>query len=131
MNRGDRIARFTAVIGVAGLLFAGAPTLPEAVAQDQEQAFIEGSEDVPLAPSLTTVVGTGMVFDSPTGRIVEAFATGRASKVEILGFYGETLPALGWDGVSENQFRREGESLTIDFFGVDGDLSVRFTLAPE
>lgn len=131
MNRGDRIARFAALIGIAALLFAGATPPPGALAQDQEQAFIEGSEDVPLAPSLTTVVGTGMVFDSPTGRIVEAFATGRAAKAEILGFYGETLPALGWDSVSDNQFRREGESLTIDFFGVDGDLSVRFTLAPE
>jgi hypothetical protein len=120
-----------AVIGFAVPLLAGAATFQAVPTTAVAQTFIEGSEDVPLAPSLTTVAGTGMVFDSPTGRIVEAFATGRVDKTDILGFYGETLPALGWEAVSSDTFHREGERLTIDFFGVDGDLSVRFTLAPQ
>lgn len=95
------------------------------------QSFVEGSEDLPLAPVLTAVEGAGMVFDSPSGRIVEAFATGETERVAVLDFYRRTLPALGWEALEEGLYRREGERLAIDFFGSDGALSVRFTLAPE
>lgn len=95
------------------------------------QGFIEGSEDLPLAPTLTAVEDAGMVFDSPSGKIVEAFATGATDRQAVLKFYADTLPALGWNRQDIALFQREGERLAIDFFGSDGALSVRFTLSPE
>lgn len=96
----------------------------------QEAAFLEGSEDIPLMGELAAVPDAGIVFDSPAGRIVESFAAGPTSREAVLGFYAETLPALGWTPESRVRFTREGESLSLDFFGPDGELTVRFTLAP-
>lgn len=125
MERGISVAVRSAAAFVALILF-WALSAPAGA-----QSFIEGSEDVPLAPSLTAVADAGMVFDSPSGRIVEAFATGAGNRDRVLAFYAETLPELGWERVSTALFRREGERLSIDFFGTDGALSVRFTLSPE
>ncbi|MEQ8605078.1 MAG: hypothetical protein RIB45_17335 [Marivibrio sp.] len=96
----------------------------------QEAAFLEGSEDIPLMTELAAVPDAGIVFDSPAGRIVESFAAGPTSREAVLAFYADTLPALGWEPESRVRFNREGESLTLDFFGPDGELTVRFTLAP-
>jgi len=95
------------------------------------QEFLEGLEDVPLMPGLSTVEDAGMVFDTPGGRIVESYATGALDRGQVIGFYAETLPALGWSAVSEVRYVREGEVLVLDLFGPDRDLLVRFTLAPE
>jgi len=95
------------------------------------QEFLEGLEDVPLTPGLSVVADTGMAFDTPGGRIVETYATGALDRGRVVGFYAETLPALGWMALSEVRYLRDGEVLALDLFGVDGDLLVRFTLAPE
>ena len=106
------------------------PAMVIGAAHAQETAFIEGSEDIPLMPDLASVPNAGIVFDSPAGRIVEAFAAGATSREAVLVFYNETLPALGWTARSRVLFEREGEQLSLDFFGPDGELTVRFTLAP-
>ncbi len=95
------------------------------------QEFLEGLEDVPLMPGLSTVEDAGIVFDSPGGRIVEVYATGALRRGLVVGFYAETLPALGWTAQSEVRYVREGEVLALDLFGPENDLLVRFTLSPE
>lgn len=97
----------------------------------QAQEFLEGLEDVPLMPGLVGVADAGMVFDTPAGRIVESYAAGAVDRGSVLAFYGETLPALGWAARAPGLFLREGEILELDFFGVGGELVVRFTLAPQ
>jgi hypothetical protein len=114
-----------------GALALGLGLLGAAAGPAAAQTFLDGFEDVPLAPQLQTVAGAGMVFDSPAGRIVESFATGSTDRAAVIAFYSETMPALGWTVQGPTQYAREGERLTIDFFGGDGALSVRFTLAPE
>jgi len=94
-------------------------------------AFVAGVEDLPLMPGLAEVRDAGIVFDTPGGRIVEAYAKGAARRAEIVGFYRQTLPQLGWQSVGETTYRREGERLEIVILGGDGDLVVRFTLQPE
>ncbi|MBP5858051.1 hypothetical protein KAJ83_13615 [Marivibrio halodurans] len=114
------LALLPALIGLPGSASAGGET----------PTFIEGSEDIPLMETLAGVPDAGIVFDSPAGRIVEAFAAGPTNREAVLAFYGETLPALGWTARGRDRFTREGEQLSLDFFGPDGDLTVRFTLAP-
>lgn len=91
--------------------------------------YVAGIEDVPLMPALEPADG-GATFDSPLGRIVVAFARGAARREDTLTFYARSLPQLGWVRLDELTFRRDAETLRIDFGGTDGNLTVRFTIAP-
>lgn len=101
-------------------------TVPPADAQ----GFFELLEDVPVMPALAPVADAGIEFDAPSGRIVEAYAIGATDRQSVLDFYRATLPQLGWQAGAGNAFLRESESLKIDFFGPDGEITVRFTVAP-
>ena len=92
--------------------------------------FLAGFEDVPVMPGLAAVEDAGIAFDTPGGRIVESYATGPVTRGAVLDFYGATLPQLGWTAAGPGMFRREGETLSLNFLGSDGDLTVRFMLSP-
>lgn len=94
------------------------------------QQFFDLLDDVPVMPGLTPVNDAGIDFDTPSGRIVESYAIGRTDRKSVLKFYRATLPQLGWQPGAGNAFMREAESLKIDFFGPDGEITVRFTMAP-
>ncbi len=106
--------------------------LPMAVAGQaaaQQRRYVAGLEDVPLAPGLASPdVPTS--FDSPQGRIVITYAQGSADRASVLAFYSASLPQLGWRREEETLFRREGESLRLEFGPPGRVLTVRFTLAP-
>jgi hypothetical protein len=101
---------------------------PAAAAGAQE--FFDLLDDVPVMPALTPVTDAGIEFDTPSGRIVEAYAIGATDRQAVLEFYRKTLPQLGWRPGAGNAFLRESEYLKIDFFGPDGEITVRFTVAP-
>lgn len=107
---------------LAGLLPAAA---------DETPRFVAGTEDLPLMPGLSELTGSGFAFDTADGRIVEAYATGEVAEEEVLRFYAETLPQLGWEQASPRGFRREGERLSIDFVAGGKPITVHFSLAPE
>jgi hypothetical protein len=102
-----------------------------AAAAPAADAFVAGTEDLPLMPGLATVRGAGLVFDKPQGRIVEAQATGKVTRAAVRRFYETTLPELGWAADGPQSWRREGERLRIDIKGRDGDVRVGFTLSPR
>jgi hypothetical protein len=86
---------------VAGLFMAAAifVTLPIAVqegAAQEGKEFIAGIEDLPVMPGLAEIADAGLIFDKPSGRIVEAYAQGEVGEQAVLDFYQETLPQLGW-----------------------------------
>jgi hypothetical protein len=100
--------------------------------------FLTAIEDVPLAPNLVEQATGGMVFDSPTGRIVEAVASGTGTADQVTAFYAQTLPQLGWSTAGKMIFKRETETLriTVDPAPQKGAASkdaiiVRFNLAPD
>ena len=93
--------------------------------------FVAGTEDVPLMPDLQPVAGSALAFDKPQGRIVEAQAKGKVTRAAVLAFYAQTLPQLGWKPAGRDAWRREGETLRLDFHGADGVLTVGFTLSPH
>ncbi len=102
-----------------------------AASEAQAAEFVAGTEDVPLMPGLADVAGTSVVFDKPEGRIVEAEAHGALPRAKVHDFYAATLPQLGWSAAGDERWRREGEILSIDYGGRDGDLTVGFTLSPQ
>ena len=93
--------------------------------------FLAGFDDLPVMPGLSPVKEAGIVFDTPSGRIVEGYAAGAVDRQKVQRFYEKTLPQLGWSKTGQNEYRREGEKLTMNFKGKDGALTVRFTLSPR
>jgi len=95
------------------------------------EAFVAGLEDLPLMPGLSVVEEAGLIFDAPSGRIVEIFARGSVGRTEALAFYAATLPQLGWTAEGATAYGRERETLRLEFFEEDGELTVRFFLSPD
>jgi hypothetical protein len=118
------------LIGALALVLAALATPPASVPAHAADAFVVGMEDLPLMPGLVPVEGAGMAFDSPQGRIVEAYAKGRAARNEVLDFYARTLPQLGWQALDRSAYRREGEVLRFELYEEQGSLTVRFFLSP-
>jgi len=132
-NRG--LSDIVLILACFWTLAAIAPALSQD-ALAQEPAFVAGIEDLPLMPGLDPVAEAGVVFDKPSGRIVESYAEGAMTRAQVEAFYRRTLPQLGWRAVdrssdTEPTFLREGERLALSFLGREGDLVVRFTLQPE
>ena len=126
MSSAPRRRLFAALLAVLPLFGAGA-----APTRAQVQSYIAEVEDLPLMPGLAEVEGAGVVFDKPDGRIVEAYAQGEVAREAVLAFYRKTLPQLGWRAVGATTFRREDETLSLDFLDGGGALIVRFTLVPR
>lgn len=109
---------------------------PAAWAEDR---FVTGIDDLPLMTGLSPLAGQGVVFDAPGGRIVEAWAEGAVSRAAVLSFYGSTLPQLGWTAARPDLFRRNGETLRLEFppraprgaaSAPSGAILIRFYLSP-
>lgn len=92
-------------------------------------AFLSVVEDLPLAPGLSEEPG-GVLFESPSGRIVEVSATGTVAPAEIESFYAQSLPQLGWQRLAAGIYRRDTEILRIDTVGTN-PTAVRFSMAPQ
>lgn len=123
---------------VALILIAALTCRPVAA----EGKFLSAINDFPLMSELDEIAGGVLVFDSPSGRIVEALTMGKVSIENVKQFYSATLPQLGWKEVSPGRFSREGESLRLEFPKImDGSntpsgnetstISVLFMLSPE
>ena len=102
---------------------------------DEESSFVAGFEALPLMPGMHNVAGSSVVFDTPTGRIVESAVTGIATPGEIKAFYAQSLPQLGWELFLETEYRREDEVLKLEITtdrDHDGDyVVVHFFLSPK
>ena len=92
--------------------------------------FIAEIPDLPLMPGLDELSDAGVVFDKPSGRIVEAYAQGAVSREAVFSFYGQSLPQLGWSRAGDDRFVRDGEALTIEVVEDSRPLTLRFVLRP-
>ena len=100
-------------------------------AKAAEPTFLNALEDVPLMVGLTEAAEETVYFDTPAGRIVEAYAVGNVTKTSVLTYYKDTLPSLGWERNAHGIYMREGESLTVSV-EMDGKAAlVHFALSPE
>ena len=112
---------------LVGMVLQGSP-----VKAQETEAYFTGIEDLPVMPGLAEIPDAGLIFDKPSGRIVEAYAQGEVSEGAVLDFYQETLPQLGWLSQADNRFAREGEELTLQIRENEvGGIVVMFRLAPK
>jgi hypothetical protein len=75
--------------------------------------FVPGINGLPLMTGLVLMPDSHVVFDTLDGRIIEVLADGRIHRNDILTFYKDTLPQLGWKLNSKNEYERDGELLKI------------------
>ena len=81
----------------------------QAAAQSQQHRWVG---DIPIMAELSVEPALGFAFDSPNGRVVMIFASSKANALDILGFYNESLAAIGWVG-GDGEWRRGSETLVI------------------
>ncbi len=119
-----------------GCLFAasfafGLLAAPLSPAAQDGARYVDGIADLPLMPGLEEMKDSGLVFDKPSGRIVEAYAAGRVTSGEIMRFYEQTLPQLGWRSDRRGGYLREGERLQLTLTEASDEVTVQFRLYPE
>lgn len=95
------------------------------------EGFSSMIEDLPLMDALYEDRDNSLLFDKPSGRIIELFTYSETLTVEqVLRFYAQALPALGWNKKNSDLYMREGEQIKIDTEQQDKILYVTFTLTP-
>ena len=90
-------------------MLASASLQTSQAAESQQRSWVG---DLPIMPALSVEPALGFAFDSPNGRIVMVFASSAAAAPDIMRFYNESLPAIGWTG-SDGSWRRGSEALLI------------------
>ena len=82
---------------------------PAKAVQSQQYSWVG---DVPIMADLSVEPALGFAFDSPNGRIVMIFASSSVKAADIMQFYNDSLPSIGWVG-SNGIWRRGSETLVI------------------
>ena len=82
------------------------------------ESFIEGMEDIPLAPHLTQITPQNFSFGNEETRIIEAyFKSDKTTSDKVESFYLDTLSQLGWIFKGKNKntiiFERNQEEIDI------------------
>lgn len=98
-----------------------------------DSTFFTGIEDFPLMPGLSELSDATLIFDSPSGRFVEAYAVGKIASTTLQDFYHASLPQFGWQITGATTYEREGEALEISIVGPkadDGTRTIRFAISP-
>jgi hypothetical protein len=107
----------------------------QALAQVQEgPGYLSALPDFPLMPGLREQQESGVIFDKPGGRIVEAVFGGGAPTAKVRDYYLGALPPLGWQLQSRAAevliFTREDERLVLTIARQGNLTMVRLALEP-
>lgn len=93
--------------------------------------FFEALYDVPVMEGLEEMKGEAVLFDKPDGKIASVTAASKTlTSEQIQGFYGQTLPQMGWKKIKENQYIRGKEGLVMNITDKKPLTIVQFTLSP-
>ena len=99
----------------------------------QSARFMSLISEMPLMPGLVEVEDTAVIFDGPSGRIIEVMAIGEVHIDAIRSFYATALPQLGWVLLRNGNYRQDAEILQLDFISDPSGSTkagVRFVLHP-
>ena len=81
--------------------------------QDNDTYIYIEDLDIPLPPELMIAEDEKALYDTPNGRIIDVFAYGLKSKQDILTFYTNSLPQLGWQQLNSATYLKDNEKLLI------------------
>ena len=93
--------------------------------------FFEALYDVPVMPGLEELPDQALLFDKPDGRIASVVAASKAlAEADIRRFYEDTLTQMGWKKITQNQYVRGADRLSLDIVKRPPLTVVHFTLEP-
>ncbi len=102
------------------------------VARAQDALFFDGADEIPVMPGTEEAQARGFRFDKPEGEIVEVYADiGAFKPSQVLSFYRQTLPQLGWGRVDADSFYRDAQQLDISFSQEAGAHMMRILIRPS
>jgi hypothetical protein len=127
----SRISGRRLLLRISLIMVVGAGAVVVGTLAGAADVFLSRLEDLPLAPGLSEDAAAGLAFDSAAGRIVEAYARGKLTEDQVLQFYQETLPQLGWTADNARQYHRSGERLRLDVVRSGQGLMVHYSLSPQ
>lgn len=104
------------------LLIASPPAAAE------KTHYSEIISDLPLMQEMVEDPAAAVVFDTPSGRILQTLVSARGLSWDVLAFYDRVLPPLGWEKTGPARYLRDNEILAI---ALEGDRFVRFSLSPQ
>ena len=78
----------------------------------EEKSNIKFIDDIPVMDIMNIEPEFSFSFDSPSGRIVILIATSSDYKEQIMQFYRQVMPQLGWK-VRDKQYERGDEKFQI------------------
>ena len=108
-------------------ILASASLQTSQAAESQQHSWVG---DLPIMPALSVESALGFAFDSPNGRIVMIFASSAAAAPDIMQFYNESLPAIGWMG-GDGSWSRGPEALLISEVTTAAGRLWRLMLRPQ
>ena len=95
------------------------------------ELFADGMEGVPLPNGAEQMPSQNFTFGNDDTQLVEVYFHLTGGFEEVLRFYAESMPQLGWQKQSESKenmvFERGAEELTVALESAD-PLTVRLTL---
>jgi len=74
--------------------------------------FLPFTQDIPLMPDLI-LQDDYLSFDTPSGQILNLSAKTSLPCQQVLSFYTQTLPALGWQEEKTGIFIRNRDTLSL------------------
>ena len=109
----------------------------ETVQYEVSQDFVQGSEDIPLLVEMERIYESSIGFDTESGSIINSsylLSTTIPSGLDhAKEFYIDTLPQMGWslekEMLEKITFKRDNETLEIEFVNYNGENIVKFFLA--
>ncbi len=103
----------------------------ESIAEPSTGGFVPNLPDVPLPKHFVVDADTSTFFDSAEGRIAEINAQGFGEVEDVEAFYGDTMAQFGWQKITNNAYKKEGELLMIGVEKGKTLTSIKFQLRPS
>jgi len=95
------------------------------------QRYVPGTEDLPVYQGFQPIETENIVYDSESGRIIDAaYSRIGDDKNDVINFYAEALPQLGWKKRKTSEYIRDGETLKLSVIKKQGTLYLKFVIRP-
>lgn len=104
--------------------------LTTASIQSNAEDFLAGNSDIPIMNGLKINTTEQMDFDTPTGQllVLEGNALQKTGE-DVLKFYENTLPQLGWIQKEKGVFVRQNDTLTLSILKNKKPAKIRFDIS--
>ena len=93
--------------------------------------FINGLEDIPLFKNMEYVEDSLVLFDKVDGRYVSTEISGNYNYDEVISFYKNILPNLGWKETRLLTFERAKEILELKTTINNDKITIIFSVYPS